>query len=91
MMPTACVPRKRPRRRRRNHSIWRASSFQAGNSGILDVIDAERRNAQAQLGFARAKAQRLMDTAELYLALGGSPITPPVSAIPPDPENQSQD
>jgi NodT family efflux transporter outer membrane factor (OMF) lipoprotein len=53
------------------------NSFQAGNSGILDVIDAERRNAQAQLGFARAKAQRLMDTAELYLALGGSPITPP--------------
>src|SRR6185437_8141513 len=51
------------------------ASFQAGNSGILDVIDAERRNGQAQLGFARAKAQRLMDTAELYLALGGSPIT----------------
>ena len=63
-------------------------SFQAGNSGILDVIDAERRNAQAQLNFTRAKAQRLMDTAELYLALGGSPITPPPSTIPPDPENQ---
>ena len=63
-------------------------SFQAGNSGILDVIDAERRNAQAQLAFTRAKAQRLMDTAELYLALGGSPITPPPSNIPPDPEAQ---
>jgi NodT family efflux transporter outer membrane factor (OMF) lipoprotein len=66
-------------------------SFQAGNSGILDVIDAERRNAQAQLSFTRAKSQRLMDTAELYLALGGSPITPPPSSVPPDPENQSQD
>jgi NodT family efflux transporter outer membrane factor (OMF) lipoprotein len=66
-------------------------SFQAGNSGILDVIDAERRNAQAQLSFTRAKAQRLMDTAELYLALGGSPITPPAGNIPPDPENQSHD
>jgi hypothetical protein len=52
------------------------------------VIDAERRNAQAQLNFTRAKSQRLMDTAELYLALGGSPITPPASNVPPDPENQ---
>jgi len=63
-------------------------SFQAGNSGILDVIDAERRNAEAQLSFTRAKSQRLMDTAELYLSLGGSPITPPASAVPPDPEDQ---
>ncbi len=45
-------------------------SYQAGNSGILDVIDAERRYAQAELGLSRAKAQRLMDTAELYLAVG---------------------
>jgi NodT family efflux transporter outer membrane factor (OMF) lipoprotein len=52
-------------------------SYEAGNSGILDVIDAERRNAQAQLGLARAKAQRLLDTVQLYLALGGSPVTPP--------------
>ena len=51
-------------------------SYEAGNSGILDVIDAERRNAQAQLGLARATAQRLMDTAQLYLALGGSPPKP---------------
>jgi outer membrane protein TolC len=54
-------------------------SYEAGNSGILDVIDAQRRNAQAQLGLARATAQRLMDTAELYLALGGSPVAPPKS------------
>ena len=55
-------------------------SYAAGNSGILDVIDAQRRNAQAQLGLARASAQRLMDTAQLYLALGGSPVTPPAEA-----------
>jgi NodT family efflux transporter outer membrane factor (OMF) lipoprotein len=55
-------------------------SYEAGNSGILDVIDAERRNAQAQLGLARATAQRLMDTAQLYLALGGSPVAAPVQA-----------
>jgi NodT family efflux transporter outer membrane factor (OMF) lipoprotein len=47
-------------------------SYQAGNSGILDVIDAERRHSQAQLGLVRAKAQRFTDTAQLYLALGGS-------------------
>jgi outer membrane protein TolC len=55
-------------------------SYEAGNSGILDVIDAERRNAQAQLGLARARAQRLMDTVQLYLALGGSPVAAPAKA-----------
>jgi NodT family efflux transporter outer membrane factor (OMF) lipoprotein len=49
-------------------------SYQAGNSGILDVIDAQRRFSEAQLGLARATAQRFTDTARLYLALGGSPI-----------------
>jgi NodT family efflux transporter outer membrane factor (OMF) lipoprotein len=49
-------------------------SYAAGNSGILDVIDAQRRHGQAQLGVARARAQRLMDTAELFLAVGGSPV-----------------
>jgi NodT family efflux transporter outer membrane factor (OMF) lipoprotein len=45
-------------------------SYQAGNSGILDVIDAERRYAQAELGLSRAKTQRLADTIQLYLAAG---------------------
>jgi NodT family efflux transporter outer membrane factor (OMF) lipoprotein len=49
-------------------------SYSVGNSGILDVLDAERFTAQAQLGLARAKAQRLLDTARLYMALGGTPI-----------------
>jgi len=47
-------------------------SFQAGNSGILDVIDAERRYAQAKLGLSRARAQRLADTVQLYLAAGSA-------------------
>ena len=56
-------------------------SYQAGNSGILDVIDAERRYAQAQLGLSRAKAQQLMDTAQLYLAAGSTQLAaPPVVA-----------
>jgi outer membrane protein TolC len=49
-------------------------SYSVGNSGILDVLDAERSTAQAQLGLARARAQRLLDTARLYMALGGTPL-----------------
>ena len=51
---------------RRSHTV--------GNSGILDVLDAERSSAQAQLGLARSRAQRLIDTARLYVTLGGGPI-----------------
>jgi NodT family efflux transporter outer membrane factor (OMF) lipoprotein len=49
-------------------------SFAVGNSGILDVIDAQRRLAQARLGLSRARAQRLVDTAQLFVALGGTPV-----------------
>jgi NodT family efflux transporter outer membrane factor (OMF) lipoprotein len=49
-------------------------SYTVGNSGILDVLDAERSTAQAQLGLSRARAQRLIDTARLYMALGGTPV-----------------
>lgn len=49
-------------------------SYTVGNSGILDVLDAERSTAQAQLGVSRAQAQRLLDTARLYMALGGTPL-----------------
>jgi len=49
-------------------------SFAVGNSGILDVIDAQRRLAQARLGLSRARAQRLFDTAQLFVALGGTPV-----------------
>jgi NodT family efflux transporter outer membrane factor (OMF) lipoprotein len=52
-------------------------SYQAGNSGILDVIDAERRYGQAQLALSHAKAQRLLDTTQLYLAAGSAKIQAP--------------
>jgi NodT family efflux transporter outer membrane factor (OMF) lipoprotein len=57
-------------------------SYQAGNSGILDVIDSERRYAQAELGLSRAKSQRLMDTAELYLAVGDAGTTNVSGPVP---------
>lgn len=50
-------------------------SYSAGNTGLLDVLDAERRRLAAQLGLVRARAREYTDTAQLYLALGGGRVT----------------
>ena len=47
-------------------------SYAAGNSGILQVIDSQRRRLDAQVGLLRAEAQQYLDTTQLLLALGGS-------------------
>jgi len=47
-------------------------SYHEGNVGVLQVLDAERLYQQARLGYVRAEAQRYSDTAQLFLALGGS-------------------
>jgi NodT family efflux transporter outer membrane factor (OMF) lipoprotein len=47
-------------------------SYHEGNVGILQVLDAERVYQRARLGLERARAQRYLDTAQLFLALGGS-------------------
>jgi NodT family efflux transporter outer membrane factor (OMF) lipoprotein len=47
-------------------------SYQEGNVGVLQVLDAERRYQQARLAFVRAQAQRYIDTVQLFLALGGA-------------------
>jgi len=47
-------------------------SYMEGNSGVLEVIDAQRQRLTAQLGLLRAEAQQYLDTAQLFLALGGS-------------------
>jgi outer membrane protein TolC len=62
-------------------------SYGAGNTGILQVLDAERLSEQAELGVVRAEAQRYLDTAQLFLALGSgwwnTPATlPPAGASP---------
>jgi NodT family efflux transporter outer membrane factor (OMF) lipoprotein len=49
-------------------------SYREGNVGVLQVLDAERQFQQAKLGFVRAQAQRYIDTAQLFVALGGSPL-----------------
>jgi NodT family efflux transporter outer membrane factor (OMF) lipoprotein len=46
-------------------------SYSAGNSGVLQVLDAQRQNQQARLGLVRAQSQRLADLVQLLLALGG--------------------
>jgi NodT family efflux transporter outer membrane factor (OMF) lipoprotein len=46
-------------------------SFSAGNTGTLEVIDAQRRRLDAQVGFLHAESQQYIDTAQLFLALGG--------------------
>lgn len=67
-------------------------SYSAGNSGVIQVLDAERSYQRARLGYVRATAQRYIDTVELFLALGGanpvnteahlSQSTRPVGSLP---------
>jgi len=53
-----------------NLSLTR-DSYSAGNTGVLQVLEAQRQSQQARLGLVRAQAQRYEDTVELLLALGG--------------------
>ena len=46
-------------------------SYAAGNTGVLQVLEAQRQSQQARLGLVRAQGQRYQDTVELLLALGG--------------------
>jgi NodT family efflux transporter outer membrane factor (OMF) lipoprotein len=48
-------------------------SYTAGNSGVLQVLDAQRLNEEARLGLVRVQGQRYQDTVQLLLALGGNP------------------
>jgi NodT family efflux transporter outer membrane factor (OMF) lipoprotein len=49
-------------------------SYQAGNSGILEVLDAQRERQRAELGFLEAQSHQYLDTIQLLLAVGG-PLT----------------
>jgi NodT family efflux transporter outer membrane factor (OMF) lipoprotein len=50
-------------------------SFSAGNSGVLQVLEAQRQNQQARIGLVHAQSQHLQDTVQLLLALGGQSPT----------------
>lgn len=47
-------------------------SYQEGDTGLLQVIGAKRRLQLASLACVRISGQRYMDTAGLFLALGGA-------------------
>ena len=46
-------------------------SYESGKSDLLQLLNAQRAYQQAQLGYARAKAQRHQDTAQFFVAMGG--------------------
>jgi NodT family efflux transporter outer membrane factor (OMF) lipoprotein len=46
-------------------------SFQVGNSGILQVLDASRTYQRAQLALVDARARQYLDVARLYAATAG--------------------
>jgi len=47
------------------------TTYQYGNVGVLQVLEAQRLTEQARLGFVRAKAQRYIDTVQFLTAMGG--------------------
>lgn len=46
-------------------------SYAAGKSNLLNLIDAQRSYQQARLAYVRAQTQQLLDSAQLFLSLGG--------------------
>ncbi len=48
------------------------ASYDAGNVGVLQVLDSERSYQRARIGYVRAQAQRLQNTAQLFMAMGRS-------------------
>ena len=50
-------------------------SYQAGNTGLMPIEDAQRHLAQAQLGITEISSQRYLDCVRLFVALGGSPMS----------------
>ncbi|HYK25913.1 MAG TPA: efflux transporter outer membrane subunit [Steroidobacteraceae bacterium] len=46
-------------------------SYAAGNTGVLQVLDAQRQRLTASVGLLKAEGQQRVDTAQLFLALGG--------------------
>lgn len=47
-------------------------SYNEGNVGVLQVLDSERSYQQARRGYVRAQAERLRNTAQLFMAMGST-------------------
>jgi NodT family efflux transporter outer membrane factor (OMF) lipoprotein len=61
-------------------------SYAAGNSTLFQLLDPQRQREQAQLGLVRAQTQRLIDTAQLMVALGSGWWNTPPSGPGPEPD-----
>ncbi len=46
-------------------------SYQAGQAGLLQIIEAQRLYQQARLGYVRAQTQRFADSAQFFVVTGG--------------------
>jgi len=46
-------------------------SYRFGQSSFLQVLDAQRLFGQARLGYAKVRGQRYLDSAQLFVAMGG--------------------
>lgn len=47
-------------------------SYKAGQASFLQVLEAQRLFGQARLGYAQARSQRYLDTAQLFEVMGGA-------------------
>jgi NodT family efflux transporter outer membrane factor (OMF) lipoprotein len=47
-------------------------SFKEGQGSLIQVLQAQRLFGQSRLGYAQARSQRYLDTAQLFEALGGA-------------------
>jgi outer membrane protein TolC len=46
-------------------------SFEAGNSGVLEILDAERIHQRSLSGLVDARAHQYLDSARLFVATAG--------------------
>lgn len=46
-------------------------NYTRGGAGLLNLLDAQRQEQQALLGYAKAQGQRYQDTVKLLVAMGG--------------------
>ncbi len=49
-------------------------SYEAGNTGLLQIETAQRELAQAEWRLVEAQSQQRLDMTQLFVALGGSPL-----------------
>jgi outer membrane protein TolC len=58
-------------------------SFEVGNSGVLQVLDASRSYQRARLALAEARSRQYLNIARLYVATAGGWTADPPQPAPP--------